>query len=181
MFSKATSPSSDFSSLLLTLSPSEYIQHHLKNLKIEPIFGTVRQIHLEMRLRITFMSEILQMPIEEQTGELVRRLTALENRNTKQITFKNTWEAKEALQCKKRDKVSPEVQVASMTVKIHNMHKYLKKNKKDKHSYCRSLILIQKRKKILKGLRKIDPERYRVCLDRLGLDLRDIENEIVVI
>ncbi|KAF9920298.1 hypothetical protein BGZ65_011383, partial [Modicella reniformis] len=67
MFSKATSPSSDFPSLLLTLNPSEYIQHVFKNHKTESIFEKVNEINYQKMLhRSTFMSEKLQIPIEEQ-------------------------------------------------------------------------------------------------------------------
>ncbi|KAF9991347.1 hypothetical protein BGZ65_000781, partial [Modicella reniformis] len=107
MFSKATSPSSDFSSLLLTLSPSEYIQHVFKNLEIEPILGSVSQIHQEMMLRSTFMSEKLQIPIEKQTKELVRKLTA--PKNAKQITFRSASKASKAFRRFKGDSSSPEV------------------------------------------------------------------------
>ncbi|KAF9990893.1 hypothetical protein BGZ65_000910, partial [Modicella reniformis] len=99
MFSKATSPSSDTPSLLLTLNPSEYIRHAFKNLKIEPIVGSVHEIHLEMMRRSTFMSEKLQIPIEKQTAELNRQLTA--PKNAKQFTFRNAFAARGAIQRRK--------------------------------------------------------------------------------
>ncbi|KAF9973246.1 hypothetical protein BGZ65_009357, partial [Modicella reniformis] len=82
---------------------------------------------------------------------------------------------------------------ATMTVKIRNMHKDFKKmlHPEDKHlktktppehnhSFCRLLLTYYNRKNNLIYLKKIDPERYRVCLDRLGLDPRTIEDEMFI-
>ncbi|KAF9930609.1 hypothetical protein BGZ65_005241, partial [Modicella reniformis] len=113
-------------------------------------------------------------------AELDRRLTALENGDINEITFMNSKEASRAFRRFKGDGGSPEVQAAIMTVRIHNMHNHIQKHKKDKHNYRRLRILIHKRQAILKYLKKAAPERYHVCLDRLGLDPRVIEDEIVI-
>jgi small subunit ribosomal protein S15 len=60
------------------------------------------------------------------------------------------------------------------------LNQHIHANKKDMHNYRRLRILIHKRQKILKYLKKTDPARYHACLDRLGLEPRAIEDEIVV-
>ena len=67
-----------------------------------------------------------------------------------------------------------------MTVRIQNLHHHIQNNKKDKHNYRRLRMLIHQRQNVLKYLKKAYPDRYHVCLDRLGLEPRAIEDEIVV-
>jgi small subunit ribosomal protein S15 len=61
-------------------------------------------------VRSTLVNEKLQLPIEQQKAELVRRITALENGNAKQITLENVRRAREAFQRAEGDTGSPEVQ-----------------------------------------------------------------------
>ncbi|KAG0246038.1 hypothetical protein BGX31_004917 [Mortierella sp. GBA43] len=184
--SRSLLPSSIFSSssraplVVSTSNPSGY-QHFLNEQEADLIFEKVPQIQVqEMMLRSTLVNEKLQAPIEKQKAELVRRITALENGNAKQITLENVRRAREAFQREEGDTGSSEVQAAVMTVRIQNLYQHIQNNKKDKHNYRRLRILVHKRQKILKYLKREDPERYHVCLDRLGLEPRAIEDEIVI-
>ena len=67
-----------------------------------------------------------------------------------------------------------------MTVRIQNLHNHIQNNKKDKHNYRRLRMLIHQRQTAMKYLKKTYPDRYHVCLDRLGLEPRAIEDEIVI-
>ncbi|KAF9995008.1 hypothetical protein BGZ65_009356 [Modicella reniformis] len=198
-FSKSTSTPSIFSSssrtplVVSTSNPSGY-QHFLNKQETELIFEKVPQIQLqEMMLRSTLVNEMLQLPIEKQKAELVRRITALENGNAKQITLENVRRAREAFQHEEGDTGSPEVQAANLTVKIRNMRKDFKKiihpkckhfktktPPEHRHSFYRLLFTYYNRYNNLIRLKKMDPERYRVCLDRLELDPRVIEDEMVI-
>ncbi|KAF9022994.1 hypothetical protein CPC16_003792 [Podila verticillata] len=163
-----------------TSKPSGY-QHFLKQEEADLIFETVPQVQVqELMLRSSLVNEKIQLPIERQKAELVRRITALENGNAKQITLENVRRAREAFQRVEGDTGSPEVQAAIMTVRIQNLNNHVQNNKKDKHNYRRLRMLIHQRQTVLKYLKKLDPDRYHICLDRLGLEPRAIEDEIVV-
>jgi len=67
------------------------------------------------------------------------------------------------------DTGSPEVQIAVLTTRIHQLTEHLIINKKDHHSRRGLLQMIGKRKKFLKYLMKNDINRYRVIIERLGI------------
>ena len=67
------------------------------------------------------------------------------------------------------DTGSPEVQIAILTEKIRNLTEHLKSNKKDFHSRRGLQMMVGKRRGLLNYLAKIDIERYRSLIERLGL------------
>ncbi len=67
------------------------------------------------------------------------------------------------------DTGSPEVQVAMLTDRINQLTEHLKIHKKDHHSRRGLLLLVGQRRRHLNYLSKIDRERYRTILGRLGL------------
>lgn len=67
------------------------------------------------------------------------------------------------------DTGSVEVQVALLTERIRELTEHLKVHKKDEHSRRGLLIMVGKRKRLLNYLEKIDIERYRVLIAKLGL------------
>ncbi|EXB67216.1 30S ribosomal protein S15 [Morus notabilis] len=70
---------------------------------------------------------------------------------------------------------SARVQVAQLTTKIKHLSAVL--HKKDKHSRKGLVAMVQKRKKLLKYLRRTDWESYCFVLDKLGLrDNPDYKN-----
>ncbi|GJJ70706.1 small subunit ribosomal protein S15 [Entomortierella parvispora] len=163
-----------------TSEPSGY-QHFLEDQEVDLLFNKVPEVQVqELMVRSTLVNEKNQLPIEKQKAELVRRITALENGNAKQLTLENVRRARLAFQRMEGDTGSPEVQAAVMTVRIQNLHNHIQNNKKDKHNYRRLRMLIHQRQTVLKYLKKAYPDRYHVCLDRLGLEPRAIEDEIVV-
>lgn len=64
---------------------------------------------------------------------------------------------------------SPEVQVAILTLRIKNLTSHVKENKNDIHTKRGLLILVEKRRRILKYLRRVSEERYQNLIKRLGL------------
>lgn len=70
---------------------------------------------------------------------------------------------------KKGDTGSPEVQVALLTYKINKLVKHLEANKKDNHSRRGLLKVIAKRRRILNYLQKLNEERYKKLIKKLGL------------
>ena len=67
------------------------------------------------------------------------------------------------------DTGSTEVQIALLTKRIESLTKHLQTHKKDFSSRRGLIILVGKRKKLLSYLGKIDYNRYRKIVERLGL------------
>lgn len=67
------------------------------------------------------------------------------------------------------DTGSPEVQIAILTERINNLTEHIKKNKKDLHSRRGLIGMVNKRRKLLKYLKRIDEERYNKIVEELGI------------
>jgi small subunit ribosomal protein S15 len=67
------------------------------------------------------------------------------------------------------DTGSPEVQVALMTRRINDLTEHLKFHKHDHHSRRGLLLLVGQRRRLLQYLTKVDIERYRSLIERLGI------------
>ena len=66
------------------------------------------------------------------------------------------------------DTGSPEAQVALLTKRIIGLTEHLKVHKHDHHSR-RGLLLVGRRRRLLNYVMKVDIERYRSLIQRLGL------------
>ena len=67
------------------------------------------------------------------------------------------------------DTGSPEVQIAILTERIAELTEHLKTNQKDHHSRRGLLKMVGQRRGLLAYLKKVDIERYRALIERLGL------------
>ena len=67
------------------------------------------------------------------------------------------------------DTGSPEVQIAMMTQRIKDLTEHLKEHKHDHHSRRGLLLLVGQRRRLLGYLQKIDIDRYRALIERIGL------------
>ena len=67
------------------------------------------------------------------------------------------------------DTGSPEVQIAILTKRINDLTEHLKENKNDHHSRRGLLKMVGQRKGLLNYLTKVDIERYRSIIARLGI------------
>jgi small subunit ribosomal protein S15 len=67
------------------------------------------------------------------------------------------------------DTGSPEVQVAILTKRINHLNDHLKFHKKDHHSRRGLLKMVGQRRGLLNYLMKVDIERYRAIIEKLGL------------
>ncbi len=67
------------------------------------------------------------------------------------------------------DTGSPEVQVALLTARINDLTDHFKNNPKDHHSRRGLLKMVGQRRGLLAYLKKVDIERYRTLIERLGL------------
>jgi small subunit ribosomal protein S15 len=67
------------------------------------------------------------------------------------------------------DTGSPEAQVAMLTKRITDLTEHLKEHKHDHHSRRGLLLLVGRRRRLLKYVAKVDVQRYRSLIERLGL------------
>lgn len=67
------------------------------------------------------------------------------------------------------DTGSPEVQVALLTAQITDLSDHFKTHTKDHHSRQGLLRMVNQRRKLLDYLRRMDINRYRELIGRLGL------------
>ena len=67
------------------------------------------------------------------------------------------------------DTGSPEVQIAILTERIAELTEHLKVNQKDHHSRRGLLKMVGHRRNLLNYLKKKDVERYRACIEKLGI------------
>ncbi len=67
------------------------------------------------------------------------------------------------------DTGSPEAQIAMLTKRISDLTEHLKTHKHDHHSRRGLLLLVGRRRRLLKYVAKVDVNRYRSLIERLGL------------
>ena len=67
------------------------------------------------------------------------------------------------------DTGSPEVQIAVLTKRIKDLTEHLKEHTNDHHSRRGLLKMVGRRRNLLGYLQKVDLERYRSIVARLGL------------
>ena len=67
------------------------------------------------------------------------------------------------------DTGSPEVQVALLSKRIADLTEHLKEHKHDHHSRRGLLLMVGDRRRLLDYLKRVDINRYRSLIERLGL------------
>ena len=67
------------------------------------------------------------------------------------------------------DTGSPEAQIALLTKRIVGLTEHLKVHKHDHHSRRGLLLMVGRRRRLLNYVMKVDVERYRSLIQRLGL------------
>ena len=67
------------------------------------------------------------------------------------------------------DTGSPEVQVALLSKRIADLTEHLKEHKHDHHSRRGMQLMIGDRRRLLDYLERVDINRYRSLIERLGL------------
>ena len=67
------------------------------------------------------------------------------------------------------DTGSPDVQIALLTRRISHLTEHLKEHKHDHHSRRGLLLMVGDRRRMLDYLKRVDINRYRSLIERLGL------------
>jgi small subunit ribosomal protein S15 len=69
----------------------------------------------------------------------------------------------------KTDTGSPEVQIALLSQRIAELTEHFKTHKKDHHSRRGLLSMVARRRRLLKYLKDVSPERYQNLIQRIGI------------
>ena len=85
------------------------------------------------------------------------------------MTAQEKTEIMKAYALHEGDTGSPEVQIAVLTKRSHALTEHLKTHKKDHHSRRGLLKMVGHRRNLLAYLQKIDIERYRAIIEKLGI------------
>ena len=85
------------------------------------------------------------------------------------ITAAKKAEIIKEYQLSEGDTGSPEVQVAILTYRINDLNEHLKKHHKDHHSRRGLLKMVGHRRNLLAYMKKKDVNRYRACIEKLGI------------
>jgi|TARA_B110000263_G_scaffold15743_1_gene12747 small subunit ribosomal protein S15 len=75
----------------------------------------------------------------------------------------------ESLKINPKDVGSSEVQIGLLTNKINSLSGHFKQNKNDKHSTMGLLRAVNKRKRLLEYLKKMNLDSYKQILTKLNL------------
>ena len=67
------------------------------------------------------------------------------------------------------DTGSPEVQIALLSNRITYLTEHFKTHAKDHHSRRGLLMIVGQRRRLLDYLKKIDQDRYRTIIEKLGI------------
>ena len=70
------------------------------------------------------------------------------------------------------DTGSPEVQIALLSARITQLTEHLKIHKKDHHTRRGLLMLVGRRKRLLTYLARVEINRYRALVQKLGIRSR---------
>lgn len=106
---------------------------------------------------------------EEKKRKAVLTILNMKNTNSQDKKKQIISFARKEFQRFDGDTGSPEVQAAVMTGKIHHLFKHIKHNKKDYPNIQTVRKLVNQRQRILKYLKRDNPEQYYYTIARLGL------------
>jgi len=123
----------------------------------------------EASIKADFTSDSVRQNAIKQR-EAVMRILNLRNRSAAEALKIKTEMARKEFQRFDGDTGSSEVQAAIATVRIHNIYDHVKENKKDNKNTRYLRMLVQKRQRMLRYLKRDNPERYFWTINKLGLN-----------
>ena len=68
-----------------------------------------------------------------------------------------------------KDTGSPEVQIALLSARINYLNDHFSTHRKDHASRRGLLVMVGKRRRLLEYLKRLDAERYKRVIERLGI------------
>lgn len=105
----------------------------------------------------------------EARREAILRILNMRNADSRDSLKLALKLARDEFQRFSGDTGSSEVQAASMTIRIHNLVEHVKDHQKDYANIRVLRMLVQQRQRILRYLKRDNPERYYWTLEKLGL------------
>ncbi|GME90056.1 unnamed protein product [Ambrosiozyma monospora] len=106
---------------------------------------------------------------EAEKREIIRRILTIKNASNKEKEDLLTALAVKEFARFEGDTGSSEVQAAVMTVDLYNLMDHVKKHPQDLVHIRKARMLTQKRQRILRYLKRDNPERYFYAIEKLGL------------
>ena len=113
---------------------------------------------------------VFGVPADTEMSEAVRRVLSLDNASRAELVQARVARAIEAFQERRGDTGSSAVQVAALTVRIEALKEHMAKHRKDNSSKRGLDALNNKRRKILKYMKRKDFEAFRDTVRLLNLD-----------
>ena len=107
--------------------------------------------------------------VAQEFPPLVQTVLSLENACRMDINKAQIAKAVEAFQRFPGDTGSSEVQIAVLTQKISYLTEHMQQHKKDKHSMRGLVGLVNKRRKLLKYLKRKDVQKCKAVVSALGI------------
>jgi small subunit ribosomal protein S15 len=83
------------------------------------------------------------------------------------LTTAETAQIVQTHQRAKGDTGSSEVQIALLTGRIEKLTEHLKTNKHDYHTRYGLTLMVSKRRRLMRYLKRVNPETYRKLIDKL--------------
>lgn len=105
----------------------------------------------------------------DENEDLVVKYLSEANMSRKELVREECTRVRQDFALHDFDSGSSPVQVALLTVKIKALTQHMTKNRKDESSKRGLMGMLSQRKRLLKYLRKKDPEVYQDTITRLGL------------
>lgn len=144
-----------------------YKYHEVEKL----LYGAKEAREVKLVAKVGQDQELLDKVAEQEAEkkEIVMRILSMRNAENTEKEKVMTALAMEEFSRFEGDTGSPEVQAAVMTVHIYNYMRHIKANPQDHVHIRRVRMLTQKRQRILRYLKRDDPQRYFWCIEKLGL------------
>ena len=79
------------------------------------------------------------------------------------------YSAKDSAEEKAKDVGSTAVQIAILTERIRNLTGHLNQNQKDEHSRRGMILLVSRRRRLMKYMKRTQPELYAATIAKLGI------------
>ena len=122
-------------------------------------------------------AELLASSNSSNTREMVRKFKGVETASKAEINKIELARVRKEFAQWSADSGSSGVQIAALTAKIAYMTEHLKLHKKDKHGRLGLSQMLERRKKLLKYLRRTNATTYETVITKLGLKDRSFVEE----
>lgn len=145
------------------------------------LFGA-KEVRLQ-KLKLNNQNDIDSLALEriesqeKEKRDILLRILTLRNSDNKEKQKKLTELAINDFKRFDADTGSSEVQAAVMTIEIYNLMDHIKQNPQDLLHIRKVRMLTQKRQRILRYLKRDNPQRYFWTIEKLGLTDENVHME----